>query len=49
MNSVYFNYKGKSIGLGRKIEREDAKLLIKLISKKKSEYKFKEKQIVKNL
>ena len=49
MNSVYFNYKGKSIGLGRKIEREEAKLLIKIISKKKSEHKFKEKQIVKNL
>ena len=42
MNSIYFNYKGKSIGLGRKIEREE-KLLIKFISRKKSEYKFNRK------
>ena len=49
MNSIYFNYKTKNIGFGRKIEKEEAKLLIKLINRKKSEYKFKEKKVVKNL
>jgi len=42
-DSIFFDYKGKTHGLGRKIDEQEAQILLKLIKKNRAKFKFKSK------